>query len=202
MSLSGVCSKELRFFFSLLKRKKKQKKKRSRLPLFRTAMRHTKGNTIFVTHNINSPEGGTGGSPFFASLPSPFPLGDGLSTPLTVFPQRKSGFPHQFQHNVEKSCGEKARVCKSKASPAASPLWKPAAETVESLFHSLSKLIFPSHTHSTDFSTSFPFPLHNLSPFQHPAVSLHFPTIFTHPPCGKKVWDLRHKRQISTFPAH
>ena len=43
------------------KEKKKQKKKSSRLPLFCAAMYRTKGSAIFVTHNINSPEGGTGG---------------------------------------------------------------------------------------------------------------------------------------------
>ena len=37
-------SQEQFFFFSLLKRKKKQKKESSRLPLFRTAMHHTKSN--------------------------------------------------------------------------------------------------------------------------------------------------------------
>jgi len=38
--------KELRFFFSLLKRKKEAKKKRARLPLMKKAMHHTNGSHI------------------------------------------------------------------------------------------------------------------------------------------------------------
>ena len=52
--------KELRFFFSLLKRKKKQKKKRTRLPLYCAAMHHTKIIQEIFT-NKTPPAGQTGG---------------------------------------------------------------------------------------------------------------------------------------------
>ena len=48
------------FFFSLLKRKKEAKKEKLSPTLVCAAVYRTKGSAIFVTQNINSPEGGTG----------------------------------------------------------------------------------------------------------------------------------------------
>ena len=46
------------FFFSLLKRKKEAKKEKLSPTLVCAAVYYTKGNAIFVTQNINPPEGG------------------------------------------------------------------------------------------------------------------------------------------------
>ena len=57
MLFFGVCRAIIPFFFSLLKRKKEAKKEKFSPTLVCAAMHHTKGNTIFVTRNINPPEG-------------------------------------------------------------------------------------------------------------------------------------------------
>ncbi len=52
----GIFQEKL-FFFSLLKRKKEAKKEKLSPTLVGAAVYRTKGNAIFVTQNINPPEG-------------------------------------------------------------------------------------------------------------------------------------------------
>ena len=121
----------------------------------------------------------------------PFPTGN---------QQDCSGFPHQFQQRVENSKREKIPSQQFICIAGKSAVWNLLWRIVEWDFHNLCKVRHHAAGFSTKFSTNFPFPLHNLSPFPRRKNFSTFPDSFHECPVGKKSPEFPVKSWVSTFP--
>ena len=140
-------------------------------------------------------------SPAFFCLAFPVETWDFFENPgFPPPPQKISGFPHRFPQAVENQCGEKISPPQEISRMRLLPLWNLLWRAVQRRFHRLWKPLPASAGFSTDFSTSFSFPLHNLSTIP-PAKNLSTSPRFLHKGfVEEKSPQIPAKIRLSTFP--